>query len=382
MKHIQNKAILPVTVFAALSLAVFSCEKEEERIPVLTLPSPMVTSAGGTQTLSVAAESDWTVSVDYLDAQTGWITLNPASGSGFGSVFVTVAANEGDNPRKADLRLNTRSHMVKVELMQGSNASHNMPGWMELPSPKENPDLYFFTHDMKGGQYVSNATSGTRNWSFYWDTKNYVSHWVAYPLNAGLLEGNYGRYDIFIDDPILTSLKMKQPYLTNGSYGGGWTRGHQIPSADRQKADSNKSTFYATNMTPQQYDFNGGIWANLEKKVRTYARNCDTLYVCTGCLISNSSGWSGTNGGVAARVPDGYYKALLRRKGSNWSAVGYYLPHSKSIASGDFQQYSLSIKALENKTGEDFFANLPAFLGKEKAAAIEKADPNTTLENW
>ena len=30
----------------------------------------------------------------------------------------------------------------------------------------------------------------------------------------------------------------------------------------------------------------------------------------------------------------------------------------------------------------DFFANLPAVLGKDKAAAIEKADPNTTLKNW
>ena len=42
----------------------------------------------------------------------------------------------------------------------------------------------------------------------------------------------------------------------------------------------------------------------------------------------------------------------------------------------------MSIEALEQQTGVDFFANLPAFLGKEKAEAIEKADPNTTLKNW
>ena len=373
---------LQVSLIFLLVLLVAACEREDERVPVLTLPNTMITAAGGTQTLSVAAESPWTLSVDYLDSQTGWITTSAVSGSGFESVTVTVAENDSDFPRSAKLRLDTRSHSIGLEVTQAASALHSMPIWMELPVPQDNPDLCFFTHDMKGGQYVSNSVSGTRNWSFYWDTDNYVSHWVAYPLNAGLLEGNYGRYDIFIDDPILTELGMMQPYLTPGSYGGGWTRGHQIPSADRQKADSNISTFYATNMTPQQYDFNCEIWAKLESKVRVYARNCDTLYVCTGCDIRNPLGYTGNRSGVSVAIPSAYYKALLRRKGNDWSAVGYYLPHSAEISASDFQLYSMSIEALEKKTGVDFFANLPAFLGKEKAAAIEKADPNSTLNNW
>lgn len=369
---------------AALAITgtlLFSCQ-EEERVPVLTLPNTMITAAGGTQTLSVAAESPWTLSVVYLDSQTGWITTSAVSGSGFESVTVTVAENDSDSPRSATLRLDTRSYTIGLGVTQAASALHSMPVWMELPVPQDNPDLCFFTHDMKGGQYVSNSVSGTRNWSFYWDTNNYVSHWVAYPLNAGLLEGSYGRYDTFIDDPLLVELGMTQPYLTPGSYGGGWTRGHQIPSADRQKADSNKSTFYATNMTPQQYDFNCEIWAKLESKVRVYARNCDTLYVCTGCDIRNPLGYTGNKSGVSVVIPSAYYKALLRRKGNDWSAVGYYLPHSADISGNDFQLYSMSVEALEKKTGVDFFANLPAFLGKEKAAAIEKADPNSTLNNW
>ena len=366
----------------ALGTLLLSCEKEEERIPVLTLQSAMLTSAGGTQTLSVAAESTWKLSVEYSGNETGWITTNISSGSGFADVTLIVAPNEGDGPRSAMIKLETRSHTVTQEITQGASQHHSMPGWMELPVAQENSDLYFFTHDMKGGQYVSSAVSGTRNWSFYWDSKNYVSHWVAYPLNTGLLEGNYGRYDIFIDDPILSDLKMPQPYLTSGSYGGGWTRGHQIPSADRQKADSNKSTFYATNMTPQQYDFNGEIWARLEAKVRIYAKNCDTLYVCTGCDIRKPLDYTGNKTGVSVAIPSAYYKALLRRDKNNWSAVGFYLPHSKDISGDNFLNYSMSIEALEKKTGEDFFANLPAFLGKDKAEAIEKADPNTTLANW
>ena len=366
----------------ALGTLLLSCEKEEERIPVLKLESAMLTSAGGTQILSVAAESSWTLSVVYAGSETGWISTSAASGKGFADVTVIVAPNEGDNPRSAALKLDTRSHSIQLEVTQGASLLHSMPGWMELPVPQESADMYFFTHDMKGGQYVSSSVSGTRNWSFYWDSANYVSHWVAYPLNDDLLKGNYGRYDIFIDDPLLSDLKMPQPYLTSGSYGGGWTRGHQIPSADRQKADSNKSTFYATNMTPQQYDFNGEIWARLEAKVRIYAKNCDTLYVCTGCDIRNPLGYTGNKTGVSVVIPSAYYKALLRRKGNSWSAVGFYLPHSKDISGDDYMKYSMSIEALEKRSGVDFFANLPAFLGKDNAAAIEKADPNTTLANW
>ena len=377
-----RRLLILSVALAVTGTLLLSCQQKEERIPVLTVPETMITSAGGTQTVAVAAESPWTLSVDYLDKQAGWITVSAASGSGFDSVTLTVAPNESDVPRSANLRLDTRSHTIRQGLTQAASVAHSMPGWMELPVPQDNPDLYFFTHDMKGGRYVSNSVSGTRNWSFYWDTDNYVSHWVAYPLNAGLLEGNYGRYDIFIDDPILTELGMMQPYLTPGSYGGGWTRGHQIPSADRQKADSNISTFYATNMTPQQYDFNCEIWAKLESKVRVYARNCDTLYVCTGCDIRNPLGYTGNRSGVSVAIPSAYYKALLRCKGNDWSAVGYYLPHSADISGNDFQMYSMSIEALENRTGVDFFANLPSFLGKEKAAAIEKADPNSTLNNW
>ena len=208
-----------------------------------------------------------------------------------------------------------------------------------------------------------------------------MSHWVAYPLNAKLLEGGYGRYDNkgggFPPDPALTELGMRQPELWDHSYGGGWTRGHQIPSADRQVEKANISTFYVSNMTPQQYDFNGGIWGNLEGRVRTYAKSSDTLYVVTGCHITNDSGWSGDRGGMCVRVPSAYYKALLRKKGSAYSAMAFYLPHSQSIASGSFSDYAISVTELEKKVGLDFFATLPVVVGNEEAARIEG-----TIAKW
>ena len=373
------------------AMVLFSCQKQEdETIPVLKVPQAVVSAQGGGQSLEVAATSSWTLSIDYASAETGWIELAQTAGSaGVYHVRMNVAPNEEDSPRSATLTLKGITLKASAQVSQagsGGGAAVAAPMWMELPV-LDQPDLYFFTHDWEGGQYVSRQQSSKRSWSFYWDPKNYVSHWVAYPLNTGLLKGSYGRYDNkgggFPPDPILRDLGMTQPELWDHSYGGGWTRGHQIPSADRQESEKvNMCTYYVTNMTPQQYDFNGGIWANLEGRVRSYAKNCDTLYVVTGCHITSDSDWSGHSGGVAARVPSAYYKALLRLKGGSYTAAAYYLPHSKSIAADNFSDYALSVSALEKKVGVDFFAVLPMVVGKDQASAIEKADPKTVVSKW
>ena len=377
-------------------MVLFSCQKQEdETIPVLKVPQAVVSAQGGGQSLEVAATSSWTLSVDYSGAETGWIELAQTAGSaGVYYVHMTVTPNDGENPRSAILTLKGITLKASAKVSQagtGGSVAAAAPMWMELPV-LDNPDLMFFTHDWNGGRYINKSSSPKRSWSFYWDPKNYVSHWVAYPLNKDLKKGSYGRYDDkqkgkedpdpFPQDPILTSLGMNQPVLKS-SYGGGWTRGHQIPSADRQENEAvNMCTYYVTNMTPQQWDFNGDIWADLESRVRSYSNNADTLYVVTGCHITPECEWSGKNGGVAARVPSAYYKALLRLKGSSYSAAAYYLPHSKGISSDNFSNYALSVSELEKKVGVDFFAILPTVVGKEQAAAIESADPGTVVSKW
>ena len=49
---------------------------------------------------------------------------------------------------------------------------------------------------------------------------------------------------------------------------------------------------------------------------------------------------------------------------------------------GDYRDYVCSISELESLTGIDFFVNLPALLGADKAKEIEEASPSETLKNW
>lgn len=368
-----------IAAAAFLLAAAVSCRKEDEPIPVLTLTSNMVSHKGGKQAVTVAAHKGWKLDVDYLSAEKDWIRFSQASGNGIVGIFLTVDENAGDDYREADIILTTPNHSIKSRLVQSGKTTSVAPLWLELPLLDQD-GLGFFTHSMDGGKYIDNKTSGVRNWSFYYDYDAYVSWWVAYPLNKGLI-GNGGRTDDWqAVDPLLPADAVCD--LSGGSYGGGWTRGHQIPSADRLNYAANVSTFYPTNMTPQNYDFNCYIWANLEAAVRGYSAKCDTLYVVTGCDIRDSRQWSGSNGGHAAKVPTHYYKALLRKKGSSYSAIAFHLPHSASIAGERYLNYIVSIDELEERTGIDFFANLYLQVGKDAAAAIEAADPKTTVQSW
>lgn len=245
----------------------------------------------------------------------------------------------------------------------------NKPHWLELPAYQEDDNHCTLIHDMQGGLYKSSSYSGVRNWTGFWDRNEHLCYWVAYPLNQGL-RGSGSRTNQWGLDPLLPA--SEQPDLTSGSYGGGWTRGHQIPSADRLEYAPNVSTFYGTNMTPQQYDFNGGIWANLENAVRNYAVQSDTLYVVTGCLVENSTSYSGYNSGFRVKVPTHYYKALLSKNGKNYKAIGFLMPHSADIANDDYWDYRMTIDELEEQTGIDFFPNLKAVLGESPAEDIER----------
>lgn len=370
---------------AALAAAV-SCDDSYEAIPVITVPKSVVTYVSGSQWISIAAEAEWTLSVSYGGTSSGWISLSDESGTGISKVLMSWQENPLDDARAATLVLQTASYRITSEVIQASPTPGDLPIWLELPACDQ-PGLGFFTHANDGSAYRSQSVSGIRNWSFYYDYDAYVSWWVAYPLNNGLI-GKGSRSNSWQDyDPLLGHDDVC--HLKDGSYGGGWTRGHQIPSADRLGAEANVTTFYPTNLTPQDYYFNGGdnfegIWCRLETQVRSYAGRCDTLYVVTGCDVRNSTTWSGRNGGHSARVPTHYYKALLRRKGKDFSAVGFYLPHSgnPSVYLDDYMNYIYSISDLEELTGVTFFVNYASLYGKEAAAKLKGADPETTVKNW
>ena len=389
---------------------VCSCEGNdpdavEPGLEVRTNPMPAGSSQ---QFLSVQASGDWKITIqDQSGGALGWLAVSPESGSGSkANVRLSVEANAGEQPRTAVIVLNAGKSRATLALTQtGTSSGGDNPGggdnpdpgtgddpgvakagWLELPAVPENSGWGFFTHDMTLGSVR------TRNYSFSWDYDNLVAPWVAYPLCKWNIGGNIKRTDAWGLDPKLP--RNKQPVVFKGFSSGndGWkARGHQIPSADRlYNYDANSQTFYGTNMTPQIQDgFNGDIWANLEGKVRSWAGMSDTLYVVTGCATKGSTKYCLDNDGKKITIPTAYYKAVLRytRSSTTLGFNGYmgcavWLDHKVYSNKAITSAYGMSIDELEEKTGIDFFANLPAVVGEETAAKIEAQDPRTISWWW
>ena len=393
----MKRLVLPILSLLA-ALAFQSCEGllpdtgEEETISV-TPRTTSLSSEEGKIWVDVKASGKWTLSLDFGADEEGWASLSEASGSGpKGDVRLSYEANEGEESRSVTLVLVSGSNTATATVVQDGSAAGPSGGqygydvapsaldWLELPAMTASDGRELLIHDMAGGKYKYKSLSGDRNWSCYWDYDDHLSLWVAYPLNNSL-KGSGSRSNAWGYDALLPV--DLQPNITGGSYGGGWTRGHQLPSADRLKTvAANASTFVPTNMTPQDYDFNAGIWASLEGQVRNYSSKSDTLYVVTGALFDDSTLYTGSNTGFRVKVPTHYFKALLYKGSSSYAtdgymAAGFLLPHDPGIANGNYLDYIMSIDKLEEETGIDFFPNLIKVLGKEKADKIEATAPSS-----
>lgn len=228
-----------------------------------------------------------------------------------------------------------------------------------------------------------------RSYTYRYDTTRHIALWVAYPLNSGLI-GTGSRGDGWNPDPALD--ESVQPSLFRGfRYGSGYDRGHQIPSADRLEPYANAQTFLFTNATPQLHDFNGGIWAELEKVVRTWAKRSDTLYVVTGVLPGKKT--IADNDGRPVNIPSAYYKAVLRRNTLRsgtvqWTACAVLLPH-EVVTVGTWQEnlqyfkdHSLSLSELERCTGETYYPLLGSILPHDEYQSVKTTHPSDNRWWW
>ena len=249
----------------------------------------------------------------------------------------------------------------------GRKVSSTKAGWLELPATSATDGQDLLIHAFPDGR---------RNYAAYYDYKNLVSTWVAYPLCAGNI-GSGERTEKFTLNPLLK--RSEQPYLPSAykaGNAGSYDRGHQIASADRWDYRVNLETFFGTNMTPQHNDLNASDWALLEGKVRDWAKKSDTLYVVTGCSVAGSDKYVLDADGKKVTVPVGYYKALLRLSGGKYSAAAFWFDNAGSKKGSIQKSMSMSVDDLEKKVGVDFFVNLDA--GTQKSVEAQ----NPADEAW
>lgn len=394
--HKKLKKFLLLAISAAVTaLAVWCCD---EPLPAVDHPvtvsvrNATVGNESGSTFVSVKTAGAWTLSLSFEEGMEAWAEISIVAGIGEkNDVILSYNTNDQEVERTLTLTVKCGSNKSECSLTQAAAdpapenpepedpAPSGGPGWLELPEVKEDDGLDFYWHDQVIGGKIM------RSWSFDYDPQAMVSHWVAYPLNKTLI-GSGSRTDEWGLDPKVP--KDQQPVLYRGfksQSGTRYDRGHQLPSADRYNHDANVQTFYFTNMTPQRNDFNGYAWAELEGKVREWARSMDTLYVVTGCTVDGVTEYALDNEGKEVAVPTGYYKALLGYKKAGtigitaqtggYTSCAFWFDH-KSY-SGNVMNQSMTVAELEEKTGVDFFVNLPSVTDQETASKVE-----STKDEW
>ena len=358
----------------------------------LSLSNNTVAAIEGSQYLTVEATDSWILSVDYgeltseEDLLEEWVSLSAKEGkAGSKKVVLGWTRNYGEDQRSCKIVLSVGRDDVVLEFTQRGVKQNTpvaglnpdpVPTWLELPAT-DDPNLYFFTHDMQHGGVTK------RNYSFYLDPQACLAVWVAYPLNKSLA-GSGSRTNAWGLDPKVP--RQYQPVIFS-AFRGGYDRGHQLPSADRYGSGINETTFYGTNMTPQKGELNQKAWATLEGKVRdSWSTQFDTLYVVTGCDLNGYSDYAIDNDGKNIPVPVGYFKALLGFKKSGtigncsrqggYTAIAFYFNH-EYYADSEIMGQSMTIDELEDQMGIDFFPNLEARVGKDLYTKIE-----STPDSW
>ena len=274
-------------------------------------------------------------------------------------LVLTSCSSDDDDERYTDSNANRNNTSVYSEAAR-----------LEFPHLKTENSLV-----------IVHRADGDVNYCVEWDYELKSQRWSCYTLNRQQLEGRTSRYTGNPQYPLDPDLPL-QYYLDRPSedyeigdyfWGSGFDHGHICPSADRLTSrQANFQTFFLTNMQPQYNKFNAGLWADMENQVRVWARNSGTMmmYVCKGGTIDNRADVLSY---IKNRllVPKYFYMALLLQNAQGYRAMAFWAQNENVDRSGDdLAKYAISIDELEQRTGIDFFCNLPDDIEKTVESTV------------
>lgn len=368
----MTKALFKLFIlFITCSTAISCSEQDSPELPdnsgntnqgIASIDQTQINANEGGFIIRVKADGTWQASSSET-----WCTLSRTSGNGNGSISGYMKANTGAE-RSVIITITAGKEEAKFTLKQlAGNGSNPVPdpekpsgyaSMLEIPALKGGSMNQFITHTTKrnGKDYPT--------YSLEYSYKYKHSYWIAYRFD-NTTGGNVGRNEAYKPDPELPSqYAAKHNDYTNSGY----TRGHLCASSDRQYSkEANQQTFYMSNISPQSgngFNQSGSAWNTGEDKVQAWgyniSRSTDTLYVVKGGTIGESMIKGYIKNEIA--IPKYFFMAVLFRSGDNYKAIGFYMPHENlkdDPDKKDPKKYLMSIDALEQETGIDFFHNLP-----------------------
>ena len=194
-----------------------------------------------------------------------------------------------------------------------------------------------------------------------------LPEWVAYELRATPpnLTTAPDRPSTWVTD---NDLFVKKIAPADASYAGsGYSRGHMCMKshANRMSALADKETHTVLNACPQAQSMNAGSWLAIENLCGNWADTYGRVWIITGPVIlaNNPAKWIGDPGEVPVRVPDAFFKIVVRDSSETPEVLAFLVPmegdESHSRQSADVRPYLTSVDIVEALTGLDFLTDIP-----------------------
>jgi len=184
------------------------------------------------------------------------------------------------------------------------------------------------------------------------------AYWVAYNLKDVDLTRKEKRTNKFYLDPLLSNHQA-----SNNDYKkSGYDKGHLAPAADMSRSiEVMKESFYFSNISPQNPQFNRGVWKKLEEMVRVWAKKYKSIYIVTGPILDTFENYIGKS---KIAVPKYFYKTVLfYNNESDSKAIAFIIENKKQ--QNYLSNFVVSVDSLEKRTNIDFFYNLPDNIEKK-----------------
>ncbi|WP_166967871.1 DNA/RNA non-specific endonuclease [Yeosuana marina] len=193
------------------------------------------------------------------------------------------------------------------------------------------------------------------------------AEWVAYELKKSQLSNNNFERPYFeIDKAVKTGAASWKNYKNSG-----YDRGHLCPAGDREyDINAYNETFLTSNISPQEHDFNAGIWNTLEQKTRYWANKYDGVFVVTGGILQDGLK---TIGDEHVAVPNQFYKIILDNNHGKIKMIAFLMPHENS--NKPLYSFVVSVDSIEKLTGIDFFPELDD-------SVENKLEASSNYKNW
>ncbi len=203
-------------------------------------------------------------------------------------------------------------------------------------------------------QFLPTSTTGVivshQYFTLSYSEAHEQAEWVAYELKKDQIKNSDFKRPYFVEDRSIATGSANWRNYKNSGY----DRGHLLPAADREfDYNAYHETFLTSNISPQNREFNAGIWNKLEQKVRYWAKKYDGVFVITGGVLEEGLP---TIGDEQVSVPNQFYKIIFDKRKDGNKVLAFLIPNAPTTKS--FYEYTVSVDEIEAKTGIDFFSNL------------------------